>query len=521
MVEFDWEQRKRGLVLVSLLLAISFLSGACGSSHPTAADPLPQGTSSTSSSCTNPCGSTSTLYSDVSSVFDPLQIGAVRDADQFPGGDFSAKVNAAIADLPAEGGTVDARNFSGQQTVSSSIILNKDVCLLLPPVHIIISGAPLVIFAADGSELIGGGNENSELIRLDAGDVVTTDTSRRIADFRIKNLTLGAMQQSTTKSAALDIENAVHVYVSNIIVHGGYYGVLFSGTAWVSLRDFYIDTSAVAGLFFAERQNTNFVSTEGGYVANGQMENNLGNGVDIEGFVDRIAFLHLDSEVSGGEGFRINSNGTGIDSGKAGFERFFSCYASNNKGTGFDIKSNDNKFFDVYAEGGSGPGFAISGAANDFFYAEANGFAGGGFQVSGPSNRFYSITVNGSSDGIDFLHGSDESAVLSGDIHNNSGVGIDVQANDISLYNVKQSLNAGGNFAGTGTLKRAIGNDGIQDLLGPSLTLGESGPSVTQGSSQTPPPGPCTPGSVYLVTVPSPVNMYVCQGTPTAAWVAK
>ncbi|OFV92050.1 MAG: hypothetical protein A3H28_05055 [Acidobacteria bacterium RIFCSPLOWO2_02_FULL_61_28] len=50
-------------------------------------------------------------------------ISNVRYADQFTGADAGAKIAAAIADLPATGGTVDARGLEGAQTISSDICL--------------------------------------------------------------------------------------------------------------------------------------------------------------------------------------------------------------------------------------------------------------------------------------------------------------------------------------------------------------------------------------------------------------
>lgn len=45
--------------------------------------------------------------------------GKVRYADQFAGADVGAQMAAAIADLPADGGTVDARGLEGAQTIST------------------------------------------------------------------------------------------------------------------------------------------------------------------------------------------------------------------------------------------------------------------------------------------------------------------------------------------------------------------------------------------------------------------
>jgi hypothetical protein len=59
------------------------------------------------------------------------RLNNIRFADQFPGADAGAKIAAAIADLPATGGTVDARGLVGAQAASATIALNKPVTLLL------------------------------------------------------------------------------------------------------------------------------------------------------------------------------------------------------------------------------------------------------------------------------------------------------------------------------------------------------------------------------------------------------
>jgi Right handed beta helix region len=56
----------------------------------------------------------------------------LRFADRFPGQDAGAKIAAAIADLPASGGVVDARGFSGAQAISAVVTISKPLTLLLP-----------------------------------------------------------------------------------------------------------------------------------------------------------------------------------------------------------------------------------------------------------------------------------------------------------------------------------------------------------------------------------------------------
>lgn len=53
-----------------------------------------------------------------------VQLGAAYQVDQFPGSDFGARLQACLNRLdPVYGGTCDARNFTGDQAISASIII--------------------------------------------------------------------------------------------------------------------------------------------------------------------------------------------------------------------------------------------------------------------------------------------------------------------------------------------------------------------------------------------------------------
>jgi hypothetical protein len=55
-------------------------------------------------------------------------LNAIRYADQFPGATADVKINAAIADLPSEGGTVDCRGFGAtQQTIAATVEVGLNV----------------------------------------------------------------------------------------------------------------------------------------------------------------------------------------------------------------------------------------------------------------------------------------------------------------------------------------------------------------------------------------------------------
>jgi hypothetical protein len=71
---------------------------------------------------------------NVSGELTAKQIGAVYQADQFPGADFGAKVQACVNGLSAtNGGTCDARNFAGTVAMGSSLaIATANATVLLP-----------------------------------------------------------------------------------------------------------------------------------------------------------------------------------------------------------------------------------------------------------------------------------------------------------------------------------------------------------------------------------------------------
>ncbi len=70
----------------------------------------------------------------VTGAFSAKQIGGRYQADQFPGADFGAKVQACLSALSTTyGGTCDARNFTGSLPMASNLtITTSNVAILLP-----------------------------------------------------------------------------------------------------------------------------------------------------------------------------------------------------------------------------------------------------------------------------------------------------------------------------------------------------------------------------------------------------
>jgi len=83
------------------------------------------------------------------------RIGAVLQADQFPGADFGAQLQACVNALdPAYGGTCDARNFPGQVAMAANLTL------AVPNVTIYL---PCSTIATAASILVPGGTRNVSL----------------------------------------------------------------------------------------------------------------------------------------------------------------------------------------------------------------------------------------------------------------------------------------------------------------------------------------------------------------------
>jgi hypothetical protein len=63
-----------------------------------------------------------------------VELGALYQVDQFPGADFGAKLSACLSGLnTANGGTCDARNFSGTQAMGANLVISTaNAAVLLP-----------------------------------------------------------------------------------------------------------------------------------------------------------------------------------------------------------------------------------------------------------------------------------------------------------------------------------------------------------------------------------------------------
>jgi len=100
--------------------------------------------------------------------------GRIRYADEFPGADAGEKIVAAIADLPATGGTVDARGLEGAQTFSALTISRNNITVLLGAGTYTQTGQLLI--TGDNVSIIGLGRGSTVLETSTAGTAILIDS---------------------------------------------------------------------------------------------------------------------------------------------------------------------------------------------------------------------------------------------------------------------------------------------------------------------------------------------------------
>lgn len=86
-----------------------------------------------------------------------MQIGAVYQADQFPGVDFAAKLQACLSTLDqTHGGTCDARNLTGDQTMGSNLTISTANTSVLLPCATIATSNQIVVTAGTRNVALHG-----------------------------------------------------------------------------------------------------------------------------------------------------------------------------------------------------------------------------------------------------------------------------------------------------------------------------------------------------------------------------
>jgi hypothetical protein len=86
-----------------------------------------------------------------------VQLGALYQVDQFPGADFGAKLGACLSGLSqTNGGTCDARNFTGTQSMGSNLTISTANATVLLPCATIATGNQLIVTAGTRNVTLRG-----------------------------------------------------------------------------------------------------------------------------------------------------------------------------------------------------------------------------------------------------------------------------------------------------------------------------------------------------------------------------
>ena len=86
-----------------------------------------------------------------------VKLGAAYQADQFSGADFGAQLQACLAALsPVNGGTCDARNFTGNQSMSSNLTISTANTTVLLPCATISTASQVIVTAGTRNVALRG-----------------------------------------------------------------------------------------------------------------------------------------------------------------------------------------------------------------------------------------------------------------------------------------------------------------------------------------------------------------------------
>src|SRR3990167_7495711 len=102
----------------------------------------------------------------------------IRYADQFAGANAGAKIQAAHDDLPSTGGTIDARGFEGAQAFTSTLVIAKQITLLLGCATFTMTGGTNELIRIEKSVIIKGGGFDCTIFSVGSAVGATVDAIR-------------------------------------------------------------------------------------------------------------------------------------------------------------------------------------------------------------------------------------------------------------------------------------------------------------------------------------------------------
>jgi hypothetical protein len=399
----------------------------------------------------------------------------VRYADQFPGSDPCIRINSAIGDLPAAGGTVDARGFEGVQTCIGGVNLNKPVRLLLgAATYSWTFNYPIFTITSSGVSIEGLGNMGATTLNVPA-NTTGIYTARGIVNTSIRHLYIDGPTAGTQSGFAIQIDaapspalNSIFM-IEDVYVYGGYAGIQAIRPINSSLKDVRVSATVSGGFSFIGDGTT--VTCINCY-ANGDG----GDGFTIIGMAN-VTLVGGEADTNKGDGVRAYTSSSYIPT--VGLTL-----------SGFDVESN------------VGSGVHLIGT--------------GGTSISG------SQIISNAQDGIQMCGGS-ALAMTGGRIGANGRYGVNLAPSGCVAVSEVAILSPLIDLAnGTGT--SLINDPNHKALSNVPLQAGPAGAAVSMGgaswgSGPGAPSGSCVTGSLYTnLAGAGSTTLYVCE---SGAWKGK
>jgi len=185
-------------------------------------------------------------------------LGSAFQADQFSGADFGAQLQACLGALSAgNGGTCDARNFSGTQSMGSNLTISTANATVLLPCATISTANQLVVTAGTrnvtlrgcaqrGASTASGSQGGTVLLYSGAGSMVQVGDPTYAADtngFHMDNVVINTTASSSATAQALRAYRTQELDLENLYLLGNsnQTGITLDGTGNYTGGSFFSD----------------------------------------------------------------------------------------------------------------------------------------------------------------------------------------------------------------------------------------------------------------------------------------
>ncbi|HWC96320.1 MAG TPA: hypothetical protein VG456_06220, partial [Candidatus Sulfopaludibacter sp.] len=163
------------------------------------------------------------------------QIGAVYQADQFPGSDFGAQLQACINALnPAYGGTCDARNFPGLVSMAANLTIASPNVTVYLPCSTIATAASIIVpagtrnvtlhgCASRGTSAASGTQGGTVLLYSGSSTLLQVGDPSFLADtkgFRLDNAALNTTASTSATAQAIAFNRTQEVSLASLYFLG-------------------------------------------------------------------------------------------------------------------------------------------------------------------------------------------------------------------------------------------------------------------------------------------------------------